>query len=590
MKKLFYIVKAGLVATCLGVFAGQADATTFTAVASGNFSSAATWGGAAPPQMVSTDVIVIPSNLTVTLDQSVTFNGLLASLVVNGTLSSAQNEDIVLQLGTFSGSGTINVDSMSLGLSSGFGFTGTINADKFTSIGVNMSSSANVNISGSLYLASGILNLAAGNVMMAANSTVIVSGGSLMQSGGALNLTNAYSVKYMGSSNTTAGFELSGAGLKDIDISVVQGASVMLSSDLEINGMLMLHSGMLDLNGNDLTFMADGDLMASGGGMITSSSASSIVINATNGLAGTLMFSTGGNTMNNLTINLGNSGSDVMLGGDIVVDGTLSLQSGRLDAGMYDVMLSSGASISGGSATSYVVTGVGGSLTMQLAAGNTNMYAVGTAAGYAPASVMANSGAATGYVSVGVNPDVYVNGMSGATLSSDQPLVNHTWYVSSTATANIDLNLEVMWNANAEINGFNRNTAYISHYTNGAWDASAVASASTTTNGMYKLSRNNVTSLSPFAVMDESAVVTGVNDIPVTNILEIYPNPVADVAVFSIGRDADITISDLAGRVMTTLHLVAGKNEVAVDNLPAGIYAVRVYGDGYIYKTKLVKQ
>jgi hypothetical protein len=590
MNKLFYIAKRGLMLACLGLGTISANAATFTAVTSGNFSSSATWGGTAPSQMITSDIVVIPSNITVTLDQNATFSGVLATLVVNGTLVSSQNEDLVVSTGSLSGNGTIEVDSMSIGLASGFGFTGAIDADKFTSTGANVSSAATVMVNNSLYLTGGILNLVSGNISLGSNATIYVNGGSINQNGGTINLTSAYNVHYMSSVNVMSGLELSGTGIMNVDVDMGSGASLMLTSDMDVYGMLTLHAGMLDLNGNDLNLMGNANINTTGSGTITAGSGSNINVSTANSINGSLNFTAGGNTVNNFTLNMGNSSNSVKLGGNLIVNGTLDLQSGRLDAGTHNVMIAIGGSVMNGSSSGYVMTGIGGSLTMHLVASASNMYYIGTSAGYYPATVTANSGSASGDVSVSVNTDVFVNGMNGATLSSDQPLVNNTWYVSSTNTSNIDLNLDVMWNTAAEVHGFNRNTAYISHYVNGGWDASATASATTTTNGMFKLSRNNITSLSPFAVMDEKAVVTGVNEAQVTNVFDIYPNPATDVAIFSTGRAAHILISDLSGQVMKTFDIVPGKNDVAIDMLASGVYAVQVVGNGFVYTTKLVKQ
>ncbi len=592
MKKIFYVAKKGLMLASMGIglFSMSASATTFTAVASGNFSSSATWGGVAPSQVTTSDVVIVPANITVTLDQNATFDGLLATLVVNGTLVASQNEDLVINTGSLSGNGTIDVDSMSMGLASGFGFTGAITADKFTSTGATISSAANVTVNNSLYLMGGVLNLLSGNIMMGNNATIYVNGGSVTQNGGTLNLTSAYNVHYMGSTNTTSGLELLGTGIMNIDISLGSGASLMLTSDMDVYGMLSLNSGVLDLNGHDLNLMGNANINTMGSGTIKAGSGSNIMVATANSVNGSLNFASGSNTVNNFTLNMGNSSNSIKLGGDLMVKGTLDLQSGILDADAHEVTVDIAGSVSNGSSSSYVMTGIGGKLTMHLAASGSNMYHVGNANGYYPATVSANNGSASGYVSVGVNTNVYVDGMSGATLSADQPLVNNTWYLSSTTTTNIDLNLDLMWNSGAEVNGFNRNTAYISHYTNGAWDMSTATAATTTTNGMFKISRSNITSLSPFAVMDEKAVTTSVNDIPVANNFNIYPNPVSDMATFVSSSDAQVIISDLSGRVLKTLSVHAGENKVPLAILPSGLYAVQVTGNDYTYTGKLVKQ
>ena len=92
-------------------------ASTFTAVTSGNWSSSTTWGGSAPSYEISTDHVVIPVGINVTMDNSVTFSGGLSELYVSGTLSSASNTFLTINnAASITGVGTINVDNIVLGV------------------------------------------------------------------------------------------------------------------------------------------------------------------------------------------------------------------------------------------------------------------------------------------------------------------------------------------------------------------------------------------------------------------------------------------------------------------------------------------
>jgi hypothetical protein len=590
MKKLFYFLKSsGLVAACVGMFGVSANAATFTAVASGNFSAAATWGGVAPSQMVSTDVVIIPSNITVTLDQNQTFNGALSSLVVNGTLmsSTTSSNALIMTMGSFSGSGTIDVDSLALGMTSGFGFTGYITADALSTMGANLSTAATVMVNNSLYLTGGVLNMASGSLTLGSNSNIVISGGSIATNGGTLGLSNSYNLMYTGSSSVSGGLELGGSGLNNIEVALGTGSSLNLSSDLNVDGTLTLTSGNLNLNNNDLTFSGAGNFSATGSGAISSTTSSDIIIMTTGSITGALRFSATGNNVNNFTVNMGSGSASVMLGSDLNVDGDLVLTMGRVDVGTNDLLI--GGTV-GGSANSYVVTGVGGTVSMNMSGGGSGTFQIGTSASYAPAMVTANSGSGSGTVSVSVNPEVYVNSMSGAKLSTDQPLVGNTWFVTNTATTT-DINLTLMWSASNEVNGFNRSKAYVSHYINGKWDATASASATTTSNGMFSLTRNNITSLSPFAVMDEKAVTTSVSNIYTAGgNFTLYPNPAADVVYFNSDRPVRVEIYSLNGLLMKTAEINGGTNAVSISELPMGLYSARVFGNGYQAVHKLVKQ
>jgi hypothetical protein len=73
--------------------------------------------------------------------------------------------------------------------------------------------------------------------------------------------------------------------------------------------------------------------------------------------------------------------------------------------------------------------------------------------------------------------------------------------------------MTIQWSAAEELtpssNAFNRTNCFISHYTGGTWDSGsqtgAAASAGTEANS-YKISRDSITSFSPFAVEDPLAL------------------------------------------------------------------------------------
>jgi hypothetical protein len=437
-----------------------------------------------------------------------------------------------------------------------------------------------------LELMGGTLNMASGTISLSSNAWIIVSGGMLTASGGVTNLTNAYNVRYTGSSATT-GLELSGSGLTNIDISVPSTSSVTLASDLNVKGNLILNSGMLVLNGNDLNFSGSGNVAAGGTGTISATSGSDISITSTGTFGGGLRFTSGSNTVGNLTLNMG-SGGMAMLASDLNVDGTLSLQSGTINIGGNNLTVTSNGSVSGGSSTSYVITGVGGRLTRSLTAGGSLTYNVGTTTRYAPAVMTGNTGSAAAMLSVGVNPSVYANGTSGTMLSTTRPVVDATWYVTSTASAGVNVNMQVMWSSNMEVNSFNRAKAYISHYTSGSWDANATTAA-TASGSMYAITRNNITSFSPFAVMNENTV--GINNLTANNEVVLYPNPATSELHFSLkGKATHVSIYDVAGRTVKSIDISGGTNSIAVQDLAEGIYYAHFTGNGFKVVQKFTKQ
>lgn len=562
------------------------NAATFTAILSGNFSSTATWaGGLIPPSLISADDIVIPVGINITLDQDQSISG-TGSLQVDGTLVGDPGNYLSLTTGTLSGAGSITVDSLHTAFTSGFNFTGTLTADYWANANATISTAANIMVNKTLNLTAGALDMAAGSLVIGSNANIIVSGGTMTTSGGSLALTNNYHVTYTAAATT--GLELSGSGLKDVTVSVPASSSVSLGSDLDVNGNLNLVSGTLNLNSRNLVFKATGNLQ--GTGNINSSSNSDITINASAGLTNMITFASGGNSVDDLTINLGSSSSKVNINGTLMVHGQLSLQNGRIDIGPSDLHLMTNATVTGGSANSYVVTGTGGTMSIDVAANGAQTFHIGTANNYAPIVISGNNTSATSKFSAGVNASVKQNGTAGINLNDTQPLVNATWHIASSTTANVNVDIETRWSTAMEVNSFNRAKAYLSHYTNAGWDVTA-SSAATSTGGMYAIKRTGVTSFSPFAVFDENTS-TSVDNVPAQRSISVYPNPASAEITVSLdgGNNAVAEIYTTTGRLVNTATLNGNTNNINIASLPAGMYYIRIGNDSGYGVAKFIKQ
>lgn len=567
----------------------NANAVTYTAIASGNFSSTATWtGGIVPPALLSGDDIVIPPGIKVTLDQNQTLMA-TSSLTVNGTLTANTGYYVSMTSGTVAGIGTMVLDSVYANFNSGFTFTGAITANTIASANAKINTAANITVDKTLHLMAGTFEMASGSLTMSGNSTIVVSGGTMTITGGSANLSNNYNVMYT-TQAATAGVELTGSGLVNITVDVPGNANVALSSDLDVSGTLTLTSGTLNLNNNNLTFTSTGDL--SGTGTISSSSNSDITINATAGLTSAIKFSTGGNTVDDFTVNMSTNTSSVSVDGDLMISGQLNLQSGRVNIGSNNLDIMTNATVTGGSANSFVITGTGGQLSIDVAANSSQTFHIGTSNDYAPTIITANSGSASSKFSAGVNGAVMQNGTTGASIGATQPVVDATWHIASSASANVNVDIETSWSTNMEVNSFNRAKAYLSHYTSAAWDVNAAASATMTGSGMYSIKRTGITSFSPFAVFDENTKVS-VNDIAANNNVKVYPNPATSTITISLNKysnNASIDIYNTTGQVVYTSAMQSKTQSVDISNLASGMYYLSVSNDNTRGLQKFVKQ
>lgn len=412
-------------------------------------------------------------------------------------------------------------------------------------------------------------------------------GGALSGTGSILANANS-SLSIMNEAGLTSALNLTGSSLGRLMVDVGNNASVMLGNDLNITQMLDLENGMLDLNGNDLNIT--GTIDATGTGRIASSNTSNISITSTSQTISRLMFDATANTVNNLTIAVGNTGS-VMLGSDATVDGVLNLTSGRLNIADNVLEIGTNGSIVGASTTSYIQTALNGSVSMAVDAGASvaTVFPVGTNLGFFPAAIMLAQGSASGNVNVGVRQGVFSHGTSGSLLSATESVVNATWDITSDITSNLRMNMELAWQAAAEANGFNRTQAFISHYVNGNWDASAMAAARTRADGMYSIERDNVQSLSPFAVFDGATTDVAAD---ITGSYNLYPSPATDVITIENLASAvsmNIDIVDAQGRVVASSVMNGTRHDISLSALSSGVYFVKLHNETSIATMRFIK-
>jgi len=749
--RVLNLAKIGLI--LVGALLGNSfvrAAGTYTAVASGNWSSSITWGGTPPPfTLTAGDQVNVATGITVNMDSTVTVNGLLAQINVTGTLTSASSTFLNVTTGTLTGSGVINVGNVVLNAGSTFSFTGNLTAQTMSNAIVSLTSTANITVNQALSLMSILTVQTGGTLSMAANSVVTIAGGQLDLSGGTLNLSSTYDVDYT-SASTTTGMELSGSGLRnviinvgagnsvalggnlttndslrfvsgtlvlngnaltingkvggttsitgdasadiavttaggiavplsftsggqmlnDLTVNIGSGSSLFLGSDLSVEGALALTggsdlsihgisltldgtlsgSGMLDVNsasaiiintagsitapivlsgtsignftvnvgsGNTVTLgsslavagtlnlqsgtlvlnsnsvSVSGDIAASGSGNLFSTASSNVTISTAASPSGTLAFSYPGNIVKNFNVNIGGAGT-VTMASNVVIQGTLNFTSGYLSTGSNDVQIASGGSIMGTNTNSYIVTAANGTLTMNATTSAAANFPIGTASYYFPASISLNSGSSTGTVSANVSQGVYQFGTSGTQISATQPMVNATWLFETSISSGLNYNMVLSWSPAAEVNGFIRTNDYISHYTSSNWDMNTFASASASGSGLFSIGRNNLTSMSPFAVFDSSTSPAGINELADNAAFQMYPNPASENLYVKTGSvQGELVYADIlniCGQVVSTSRLDnATITSIPVKALANGIYFLRLYNDKMNVIQKFVK-
>jgi hypothetical protein len=313
------------------LFAGKHYAATITATVSGNWSSATTWsGGAAGATVGGLDNIVIPAGITVTLDMDVQVTSVLSSISVSGNLNSTNSHSLMINSGTLSGNGAMNLYYLELGTVGGMSFTGGLTVNRFVTSNTSLTLGAQVNLVDTICLKAGTLTLGNGSILnLSSNSNIKVDDGSLAISGGVFMGTNAYNIMYVGSTKTT-GIEWNGTGATNAYIRLSSASqSLTLAGDMTINGTMHHNMGTLRLNGNTLTL--NGDYMSMNNSAIAGSATSDLMINSAGSLTSDLMFATGAQTLNDLHMNTASTANIANIGSDLTINGDLMLEKGKVN-------------------------------------------------------------------------------------------------------------------------------------------------------------------------------------------------------------------------------------------------------------------
>ena len=579
MKRNSTLLKTGFAMLASLAFSFGAYATTFTAITSGNFSSAVTWGGTAPSANLTTaDNIVINTGVTVTLDEDVTINNALASIAVNGTLSGTHS--LTVTNGSFTGglTGVITIHNLTLGATSTSSYTGTATVDNMYNSEVLLSLTGNTHVNDTVGLYSGVAQLSSGiTLVLGSNATIMFAGGGFNAAGGGtLSLAGGVNLVYTGTGSQSAGAELGLTGINNVTVNLnSSSAQLSLNGDLTVAGQLSLRSGSLNLNGHSLTL--SGSIDTTGAGSITASatgsSTSDITLSGSAGYMGLLSFTSGASTINNLTVNTA-SGTYASLASNLTVAGRLTLTSGRINlTGSNNLTLTGSDSIYGGSPSSYVSTSGTGSLVANIgitAQNNARTLYVGTMNSFAPVRIT-NSSTTAGNFSANAQSGIYANGTSGADISATRSSVNTSWNIESDITSGANVAIQAMWSTAAQVNSFNSADVYLSHYTNGAWDADALVSATAQANGMFSVSRSGITSFSPFAVF--SGYPSGINELSAAPAISSYPNPAYSTITVTVDpKNTDnIKVIDILGNQVAAYPVRTATTQIDISGLTSGV-------------------
>lgn len=264
------------------------------------------------------------------------------------------------------------------------------------------------------------------------------------------------------------------------ELVVASGGYLVVSGDIDntnngiitVNGSLSTTGDFTSTPGASVTWGGSGDMIVNGGGTQVIDGVSSIRAI----------------TIDNSTV--------ASLAQNTAITGSLALTSGKVSLGNFDLSMGSSATISGASATNYILTGGSGSL-VQETGGVAVVFPVGTASGYNPVS-LANSGT-TDNLSVRIVDNVLKNGSSGSAITSH--VVDRTWFIDEAVSGSLNLSATFQWDATDELTSFDRGNTVVYHYTGGNWQVDGSTGA-VSGSDPYSVTVSGITTLSPFSVGD----------------------------------------------------------------------------------------
>ncbi len=324
-------------------------------------------------------------------------------------------------------------------------------------------------------------------------------GGNVTQTGGTVDFEPGNTVAMNG---TSAQSLVVNGPLRNLTINNTAGVSLGRSATVATG--LLLTQGAFTLNPQTLT-MGDGATITRNAGRLSGAPAFTNKVNVTYTAAVTTgpELPTVTDVLQTLTVN---TPGTVTLAQATTANTALNFTLGSLLLTNNNLTIGDAASITGASASQFVVTNGTGLLTQRNLgpAGRSGAisFPIGSnVTSYTPAT-LTNVGTTDAY-SVRVYPNVFNNydatgNATGGALT--EHVVDRTWAITEATAGGSDLTAELTWNGTNEIGGFDRPNSFVSNFSNGKWNGDGSTAA--TGSNPYTQVRNNLTNLGAFGVGD----------------------------------------------------------------------------------------
>lgn len=365
---------------------------TYYSKSTGNLDDLATWGlntdgtGSAPSNFTTDGAIYeIRNRATATIGANWVVSGTASKVVIGdgtnatdftipsgftltGTIDVSNSAELTIEntsaptFGTFATNSTLEYNNVAVTLSSAITYRNL----KLSGTGTKTFPGGTTTIAGNLILDN--CTLADGNPTF---STILL-GGDLTYIGTVnppaddrsitlrTNGTVAGTQTFTGAGNTLRWFRIQTTTANTILLSTTGGSSNLLLGNVTSGGLTLLDGSILNMNGNDFQLFNGGaSFILNGTSSISTTSLTDFNLERiTNGSLGTLRFTSGSNTIGNLTLNhTGTTTKTLTLGSAVNVTGVVTITSGTLNTGGFLTLISSATADA-----SIAAIGAGGSI------------------------------------------------------------------------------------------------------------------------------------------------------------------------------------------------------------------------------------
>jgi hypothetical protein len=264
----------------------------------------------------------------------------------------------------------------------------------------------------------------------------------------------------------------------------------VLLSTVEVTDMILETGSSFNLNGQTLTLngrFTNNGTFTHGNGTVVFDGTEDEQISGASGV-----------TFYDLTIN--STSNEVAVETPVVVENTLTLQSGYVAISDDQLSLTDNGEISGADASRYFITD-GSACLQQEGLGGTRTGVIAFPVGVGPTSytpvTIDNTGTEDDFC-IRVATRVYSQGETGAGFEVTTDAIAKTWFVDEGTEGGSNVTMTLQWNLADELPGFDRTDMIVSHYTGGEWARHASnLTATNPSSNVYQVSVSAVDGFSP---------------------------------------------------------------------------------------------